>query len=320
MTRAPHPIPARRPDGDMPPSQKAAPAPQVQAGQAFRGDGLPTLRRIQAPRPRALRQNPAAWVGAVLLAAAVGLSLAAPVLAPYSPIAADPVNQLLPPSPVHLAGTDLFGRDVWSRLLWGGRLSLSAGILAVTLAALPGSLLGLLAGYGGGWLDALLMRLVDMLLAFPSLLLALALVAWLGPGLVSAALAVGLAGIPRFARVVRSATLSERSELYIEAARVVGCRPERILLRHVVPNVRGVVIVLGSLELGYALLNIGALSFLGLGAQPPTPEWGAMLAEGRTLLRDAPWVATAPGLAITLTVLAFNLLGDALRDALDPRI
>jgi peptide/nickel transport system permease protein len=311
MTQAPHPIPVRRSDSDVAPSSKAP---------DFRGDGVPTLRRIQAPRPRALHQNPAAWIGALLLAAAVSLSLAAPVLAPYNPTAADPVNQLLPPSPAHLAGTDLLGRDVWSRLLWGGRLSLAAGILAVTLAVLPGSLLGLLAGYSGGWLDALLMRLVDMLLAFPSLLLALVFVAWLGPGLVSAALAVGLAGIPRFARVVRSAALGVRSELYIEAARVVGCRPERILLRHVAPNVRGVVIVLGSLELGYALLNIGALSFLGLGAQPPTPEWGAMLAEGRTLLRDAPWVAAAPGLAITLTVLAFNLLGDALRDALDPRM
>ncbi len=311
MTQASRSTPSRRPDGDTPPSPKAP---------FFRGDGLSTLRRIQTPRPRALRQNPAAWTGALLLAAVVGLSLAAPVLAPYSPIAADPANQLLPPGPAHLAGTDLFGRDVWSRLLWGGRLSLAAGILAVTLAALPGSLLGLLAGYSGGWLDALLMRLVDMLLAFPSLLLALALVAWLGPGLVSAALAVGLAGIPRFARLVRASTLGVRSELYIEAARVIGCRPERILLRHVAPNVSSAVIVLGSLELGYALLNIGALSFLGLGAQPPTPEWGAMLAEGRGLLRDAPWAPTAPGLAITLTVLAFNLLGDALRDALDPRM
>ncbi len=311
MTQASRPIPARRPDSDLPPSPKTP---------IFRGAGLPTLRRIQTPRPRALRQNPAAWIGTLFLTAVVGLSLAAPILAPYSPTAADPVNQLLPPSLAHPAGTDLFGRDVWSRLLWGGRLSLAAGILAVTLAALPGSLLGMLAGYSGGWLDALLMRLVDMLLAFPSLLLALALVAWLGPGLVGAALAVGLAGIPRFARLVRAATLGVRSEVYIEAARVIGCRPERILLRHVAPNVRGAVIVLGSLELGYALLNIGALSFLGLGAQPPTPEWGAMLAEGRTLLRDAPWVTTAPGLAITLTVLAFNMLGDALRDALDPRM
>jgi len=161
------------------------------------------------------------------------------------------------------------------------------------------------------------MRIVDVLLAFPSLLLALTIIAMLGPGLISASLAVGLAGIPRFARVVRAGALSVRSELFIEAARVVGCRPWRILLRHVAPNVRGIIIPLASLELGYALLNIGALSFLGLGAPPPTPEWGAMLAEGRALLRNAPWIATAPGLAITLSVLAFNLLGDALRDALD---
>jgi peptide/nickel transport system permease protein len=266
-----------------------------------------------------LRQNPAAWTGAIVLLMVVGLSLAAPALAAYDPIATAPADQLLPPSLAHPAGTDLFGRDVWSRLLWGGRLSLGAGVLAVVLAALPGSLLGLLAGYAGGRLDSFLMRIVDMLLAFPSLLLALTFVAWLGPGLTGAALAVGLAGIPRFARLVRAGTLGVRSELFIEAARVVGCRPGRILLRHIAPNVRSIVIALSSLELGYALLNIGAFSFLGLGAQPPTPEWGAMLAEGRTLLRHAPWVATAPGLAITLSVLAFNLLGDALHDALDAR-
>ena len=281
---------------------------------------MSTLRRVQTPRPRALYQNPAAWAGTVLLLTIIGLSLAAPHVAAYNPIATAPADQLLPPSLAHPAGTDLFGRDVWSRLLWGGRRSLGAGVLAVALAALPGSLLGLLAGYIGGRLDSVIMRIVDMLLAFPSLLLALTFVAWLGPGLTSAALAVGLAGLPRFARVVRAGTLGVRSELFIEAARVVGCRPERILLLHVAPHVRSIVIALSSLELGYALLNIGALSFLGLGAQPPTPEWGAMLAEGRTLLRHAPWVTAAPGLAITLSVLAFNLLGDALRDALDARM
>jgi peptide/nickel transport system permease protein len=174
-----------------------------------------------------------------------------------------------------------------------------------------------LAGYAGGHVDAFLMRVVDVLLAFPSLLLALAIVAVLGPGLTSVTLAVGLAGIPRFARVVRAGAARVRAEPFIEAAEVVGSRPERILLRHIVPNIRGIFISLSSLELGYALLNIGALSFLGLGARPPIPEWGAMLAEGRALLRHAPWVATAPGLVITLCVLAFNLLGDALRDALD---
>jgi peptide/nickel transport system permease protein len=191
--------------------------------------------------------------------------------------------------------------------------------LAVALAVLPGSLLGLLAGYAGGRIDSFLMRIVDVLLAFPSLLLALTIIALLGPGLASAVLAVGLAGIPRYARLIRAGASRVRSEPFIEAARVVGCRPRRILLRHVAPNVREIIFPLSSLELGYALLNISALSFLGLGAQPPTPEWGAMLAEGRALLRHAPWISTAPGLAITLSVLAFNLLGDALRDALDVR-
>jgi ABC-type dipeptide/oligopeptide/nickel transport system permease subunit len=278
---------------------------------------IPTLHRVQIPRPRALRQNPAAWIGIGLMLAIIGLSLAAPGLAPYDPIATAPAGQLQPPSLSHPAGTDLFGRDVWSRVLWGGRLSLGAGMLAVVLAVLPGGLLGLLSGYVGGWLDSFLMRIVDVLLSFPSLLLALTIVALLGPGLASVILAVGLAGIPRFARLVRAGTLGVRSELFIEAARVVGCRPGRILLRHVAPNVQGIIIPLSALELGYALLNISALSFLGLGVQPPTPEWGAMLAEGRVLLRHAPWVVTAPGLAITLSVLAFNLVGDALRDALD---
>ena len=193
---------------------------------------------------------------------------------------------------------------------------MGAGILAVILAVLPGILLGLLAGYAGGWLDAFLMRIVDVLLAFPSLLLALTMVTVLGPGLLSVVLAVGLAGIPRFARVVRASASQVRLELFIEAARVVGCRPSRILLRHIAPNLRDIIMPLAALELGYALINISALSFLGLGVQPPTPEWGAMLAEGRVLLRQAPWVTAAPGLAISLSVLAFNLLGDALRDAL----
>lgn len=271
------------------------------------------------PQHRALRQNPAAWVGASILVLVVALSLAAPWLAGVDPLATAPAAQLMPPSLSHPAGTDLLGRDVWSRLLWGGRLSLGAGLFATTLAVLPGTLLGLLAGYAGGRLDMILMRVVDVLLAFPSLLLALTIVALLGPGLVSATLAVGLAGIPRFARVVRGGVLAVRSEPFVEAARVVGCRPQRIVLRHVAPNVLSAIIVLGSLELGYALLSIGALSFLGLGTQPPTPEWGIMLAEGRLLLRHAPWVSAFPGLAITLSVLAVNLLGDALRDALDVR-
>ncbi len=241
---------------------------------------------------------------------------AASFVAPYDPLTTAPTRQFLPPAIDHPLGTDLLGRDVWSRLVWGGRLSLIAGIIATGLAVIPGSLLGLLAGYLGGRVDSLLMRIVDMALAFPTLLLALTIVSALGAGLTSATLAVGCASVPRFARIVRAATLSVRYAPFIEAARTIGCSPGRILLRHIAPFVADTVVVLGSLELGYALLNIGALSFLGLGAQPPVPEWGLMLTESRAYLSVAPWIAAAPGCAITLTVLAVNLLGDALRDAL----
>jgi len=244
------------------------------------------------------------------------VAAAAPFVAFHSPTAATPARQFLPPGIEHPAGTDLLGRDVWSRVVWGGRLSLAAGAVAAALTVLPGSLLGLFSGYVGGRVDSFLMRVVDMALAFPTLLLALTIVSVLGPGLTSAALAVGCAGAPRFTRIVRAATLSVRYAPFIEAARTIGCPPGRILLRHIAPFVLDTVIVLASLELGYALLNIGALSFLGLGAQPPAPEWGLMLTEGRAYLGVAPWITAVPGCAITLTVLAVNLLGDALRDAL----
>jgi len=267
----------------------------------------------------ALRTDPRAWSAGLLLLAVAASTACAPLLAPYDPLATAPALQLLPPGFDHPAGTDLLGRDVWSRLLWGGRLSLAGGVAATVLAALPGTLIGLLSAYAGGRVDTALMRTVDVLLAFPSLLLALTIVAWLGPGLASAVLAVGLAGIPRFARVARASALIVRAEPFIEAARVVGSRPARIVLRHIAPNVWDTVVVLGSLELGYSLMSIGALSFLGLGAQAPAPEWGLMLAEGRAFLRAAPWITTSPGLAIALCVLAFNVLGDALRDALGGR-
>jgi len=244
------------------------------------------------------------------------LAVAAPLLSGYDPLVTAPAQQLSPPGWLHLLGSDLFGRDVWSRLVWGGRLSLSSGVMATLIAVLCGSAIGLLSAYAGGRWDASLMRGVDMLLAFPSLLLALAIVAALGTGLTSAILAVGIAGIPRFARVMRAAALAVRTEPYIEAARVIGCRPARIVVRHLAPNVLDTLVVLASLELGYAVLNISALSFLGLGAQPPAAEWGLMLTEGRAYLRTAPWISAAPGVAITLSVLAINLVGDALRDGL----
>ncbi len=257
---------------------------------------------------------PGAQLAALLLLLILGMALAAPLLSRQAPNLTQPSHQLLPPGPGHPLGTDLFGRDVWSRLVWGGRYSLTAALAAIVLSVIPGTLLGLTAGYLGGGADRVMMRIVDVLLAVPSLLLALALVAALGPGLVSAALAVGLAGIPRFARVTRASAQSVRSAGFIEAARAAGARDGRIVLRHVLPNTASTVLVLGALELGYALLNIGALSFLGLGAQAPLPEWGLTLAEGRALLRPAPWVAIAPGMAITLSVLSLNLLADAFQN------
>jgi peptide/nickel transport system permease protein len=264
----------------------------------------------------ALRRDRRAHVGGALLGLIIVLAVAAPLLSGYDPLITAPAQQLSPPGWLHPLGSDLFGRDVWSRLVWGGRLSLSSGVTATLIAVLCGSAIGLLSGYAGGRWDASLMRGVDVLLAFPSLLLALAIVAALGTGLTSATVAVGIAGIPRFARVMRAAALAVRTEPFIEAARVVGCRPARIVVRHLVPNVLDTLVVLASLELGYALLNIGALSFLGLGAQPPAAEWGLMLTEGRAYLRTAPWISAAPGVAITLSVLAVNLVGDALRDGL----
>ncbi|MCS7259350.1 MAG: ABC transporter permease [Anaerolineae bacterium] len=263
-----------------------------------------------------LRTDLRFWAGGSLICLILFAVAAAPLLTRHDPLATAPASQFQPPSFDHPIGTDLLGRDVWSRLVWGGRLSLIAGAVATLLAVLPGSLVGLLAGYLGGKVDAVLMRLVDMALAFPTLLLALTIVSTLGSGLTSATLAVGCAGMPRFARIVRGATLGVRYAPFIEAAHTIGCPPSRILWRHMAPFVADSIIVLGALELGYALLNIGALSFLGLGAQPPAPEWGLMLTEGRTYLSVAPWITAAPGCAITLTVLAVNLLGDALRDAL----
>ena len=263
--------------------------------------------------------NPTALAALFVLIAVTVASLAAPLLSPYDPIAMEPARQFLPPSRENPAGTDLFGRDVATRVLYGGRFSLGIGLLAVAIAAIPGTALGLLAGYYGKQVDRFVGWLVDVMLAFPSILLALALIAVLGSGAANVVLAVGIAGVPHYARLVRGQVLATRRQPYVRAAWTVGCTHTRILLRHILPNILGPLIVLTTLDIGWAILNASALSFLGLGVQPPTPEWGAMLNEGRGYLRNAPWVTTAPGIAIALTVLAVNLLGDALRDNLDPR-
>jgi len=276
-------------------------------------------RHVYAPPPHRARANAAALAALVCLALLVVAAVAAPLLTPYDPLQMSPKEQFAPPSAKHLLGTDLFGRDVAARILYGGRISLGIGLVAVLFAALPGTALGLIAGYYGRWPDRLISWLVDVMLSFPSILLALTIVAALGPGIANVVVAVGIAGIPTYTRLVRGQVLSVRRQPYIRAAVTVGARDLRILIRHILPNVFGSIIVLATLDVGWAILNASALSFLGLGAQPPAAEWGAMLNEGRGYLRNAPWVTVAPGLAIAIAVLAVNLVGDYLRDALDPR-
>ncbi len=276
-------------------------------------------RHVYVPPPRRVRTNVAALAALTCLLLLVAAAVAAPLLTPYDPLQMSPGEQFLSPSTKHPLGTDLFGRDVAARILYGGRISLGIGLVAVLFAAVPGTALGLIAGYYGRWPDRLIGWLVDVMLSFPSILLALVIVAALGPGTANVVVAVGIAGIPTYTRLVRGQVLTARRQLYIRAAVTVGASDLRILLRHILPNVFGPIVVLATLDVGWAILNASALSFLGLGAQPPMAEWGAMLNEGRGYLRGAPWVTFAPGLAIALAVLAVNLVGDYLRDAIDPR-
>jgi peptide/nickel transport system permease protein len=268
---------------------------------------------------RALRSKGAVGGFALLLLLALA-ALAAPVLPLTDPIQIDPPRALYSPGFPYLFGSDQYGRDVFSRVVFGSRVSLVVGPIAVGIALIPGVTVGLLAGYYGRWVDATLMRIVDVMLAFPGILLALGIVAVLGPSLTSLMVAVGISSIPTYARLTRASVLSAREQLYVDAARVVGASDVAILLRHILPNVVAPIIVVGTLGVGAAILIAATLSFLGLGSQPPLPEWGRMLSEGRQYLREQWWIATFPGLAIMLTVLALNMLGDGLRDALDPRL
>lgn len=285
------------------------------------------LEEPVAPTPAAARgaigrlaRQRGAIVGFVVLGTLVVLALGAPWLSSRDPIKTSARDALQPPGPRFALGSDQFGRDVSSRVLHGARISLTAGFIAVSIAAALGAPVGLVAGYYGGWLDAVVMRVIDVLLAFPGILLALAIVSVLTPELTNVMIAVGLSAVPTYARLVRASVLSARENLYVEAARASGAGDALILSRHVLPNVVAPLIVTATLGLGTAILSAAALSFLGLGSQPPLPEWGRMLSEGRDYLREAWWISTFPGLAIMVTVLAMNLLGDALRDVLDPRL
>lgn len=268
-----------------------------------------------------LRRDPRALLGVAVVALMVMLAVLAPAVSGYDPTRIDLVNQLLPPSTTHWMGTDVQGRDVWTRLVFGARVSLTVGLLSQGIALMLGLTLGLVAGFYGRWVDEAIMRLADVTLAFPTLLLLIAMVAAFQPSLTVVLVTIGVVGWAGMARLVRGQVLVVRQLEYVQAVRALGAGDARILLRHVLPNVIAPVVIAATLGVAGAIMAEAALSFLGLGVQPPTPSWGAMIADGRDLaqLRDAPWTSVFPGAAIGAAVLGFNLLGDALRDALDPR-
>ncbi|RIH86499.1 Glutathione transport system permease protein GsiD [Calidithermus terrae] len=276
-----------------------------------------------AARARLLRtalRSPSALTGGVLVLLVVLCALFAPLLAPFDPVAYNPADRLQGPSLEHPLGTDIYGRDTFSRVLFGARTSLAVAAISITLALLAGGTAGALAGFFRGNVDVVVMRLSDILLAFPAVLLAIALLAFLGGGFWNLTLAIAVVYSAPFARVARASVLRVREEAYVEASHALGNSPWRILFRHVLPNAASPLIVEVSLRLAFAILAEASLSYLGLGTQPPAPSWGQMIADGRQLLETSPWISIGPGLAITLTVLGFNLLGDGLRDLLDPRL
>ncbi len=272
------------------------------------------------------RENRGAVIGLYVFIALIALALLAPVIAPHNPTEQARDALLVPPvwqdggQWNYILGTDAIGRDILSRLLYGARFSLFIGVVVVTIALTGGVVVGLWAGFYGGWVDTVIMRIMDVILAFPSLLLALVLVAILGPGLLNAMIAIALVLQPHFARLTRAAVMAEKNREYVMAARVAGASKTRLMFRTILPNCLGPLIVQATLSFSNAILDAAALGFLGMGAQPPTPEWGTMLAEAREFILRAWWVVTLPGLAILITVLAINLMGDGLRDAFDPKM
>jgi len=268
---------------------------------------------------RTLTRNRLVLSGLVMVVGLILIAALAGPIAPYDPIANNVRAALQPPSSFYWFGTDRFGRDVYSRVIYGSRLSLWVALVSVSISVTVGVMLGLVSGYYRGWVDNLIGRVMDVFFSFPALLLAIGVAAMLGPGLNNAIIAIAVVYSPVFGRVVRGPVLVERGKEYVEAARVIGGSAPRVVLRHIFPNVLSPLIVQATITLSQAILTEAYLSFLGLGTQPPFPSWGTMLQEGRTFLETAPWMSIFPGLAIMLTVLAFNLLGDGIRDVLDPR-
>ncbi|MAT99220.1 MAG: peptide ABC transporter permease [Anaerolineaceae bacterium] len=270
---------------------------------------------------RRLLRHPVGRIGLVIVAVLVIMAIFGPLLSPYDPNAIDFESRFLAPTWSHPFGTDDFGRDTFSRILYGARISLLVGVIAVGIAGITGTFLGMVSGYTTRrWLDEIIMRAMDILFAFPAILLAIAILAALGKGIENAMIAIGLVYTPIFARIARGAVLSVRNEEYVTAARALGTRNSVILLRHILPNSLAPLIVETSLSLAFAILAEAALSFFGLGTQPPEPSWGRMLSEGRAYFQQSVWMALFPGLAIMFSVMGFNFLGDGLRDALDPKM
>ncbi len=290
---------------------------------ALAADNEPTVTlRSQPGRltvvTRFLRHNPLALIGVVIFTFWVFVSVTATWIAPYGPLEQDIVNRLQPPSSAHWFGTDQLGRDVFSRVLYGGRLSLPAGIMVVVVAGVIGTVVGALAGFVGGWFEELTMRLTEVFMAFPTIILAMAIAAALGPSLINAIIAMVVVWWPNYARVVRSLVISVKSQEYVEASQSIGTPGRRVLWRTVLPNCVAPAVVLATIDLGNAILVFAGLSFLGLGPEPSSPEWGRMVADGIEYF-DQLWMSAFPGMAIFTVVMAFNFIGDGIRDALDPR-
>jgi len=286
------------------------------------GVALALPAAAETRRPSALRRllrRPPALVGLTVVAAFVAVAVAAPLVAPYDPVKTNFVAVRKAPSDAYRLGTDEVGRDVLSRLIWGARASLLAGVIPVTLALVVSIPLGLLSGCTGGWLDGLIMRITDAMLAIPFLIVAIALAAFLGPSLTNAMIAIGIAALPTFVRLARGSALAVTTEEYIESARSLGCSRVRIAVRHVLPNIVPPLLIQSSLTAAAAIIAEASLSFLGLGQQPPAPSWGSMLNAAQRYLVQAPWMAVYPGLMIFGVVMSLNVVGDALRDALDPK-
>lgn len=288
------------------------------AGQAAMAQKASRFRRV-AIMPRLITRRPLAFTGLVLISVLVVLALIPQVIAPYNPIKIELGDRLQSPDSVHWFGTDNFGRDIFSRVIYGARISLLTGLAVLTSAGLIGVTMGVFAGYRGGWTDEVLMRLSDVFMAFPVILLAMVVVVVLKPGLINTTIALIIVWWPSYARLMRSQVLSIKERAYVEAAVASGASPWRVTIRHILPNALAPLMVQSTMDMGYVVLTAAGLGFLGLGAQAPTPEWGVMISNGRNYFLEAWWYPVFPGLAIAITVMAFNLLGDDLRDWMDPK-